>query len=1266
MSIKNIFYTFSLLLICQFGFGQQSQTYIPQVPGVNVPFAGEKCASSYLHDEMMRNDPAYRLMRNQIFQQTQQFINAQSSRAGSPNRGVVYTIPIVFHVLHEGEALGDSTNIPDAQVMSCIAALNRDFRRNGDDGGISQTGPLGIDAEIEFCLARRDPNGNYTTGITRHDMSGVQGYLDSGVYHNAGAWRGDASMKAMVQWNPAQYLNVWVVNKINGLTNIYNGGGGGVIGYATFPGGSSSRDGVVLRFSATGNDITGIKGFNLWSATNDGKVLTHEMGHYFNLYHTFQSTSSCAMSTPCATSGDEVCDTPPTTVGMGNACASKPCPMDNVENYMQYQNGACASDFTPGQVARMRAVLVPGGARHSLTTNLNCSSPHNINPTLQAIIYPKDTVCSNTIPGYILVCNGGNDTLRTLTINYDIDGTGVIPYFWSGKIGPTECDTISLPARLTTTGPHTYNVAIDSNLINGNQTDGLPADNMLSSAFYSNPGFAVLINITTDCNGQEFSWALRDTSGAVKLTGSGYSQQAQNIFETACLDSGCYELEFYDAGGDGLQPKLFCPTAGSWEITDVTTGQRINKSVNPNFGDSVTFSFCLPYNTELTPGFTGCDTVYPGYPVFFNDTSRSFPAVYSWAWDFGDGTSSSLSSPIKKYAAVGTYNVKLVVQNAALIDSITKGGCVVVIPTPPGFCDTLDNYDLPLDSMIFYELLGTWGYYPGHNGANLAGYAEPFTLTGPSNTVQRMILPVVQADAGTPNSTFVMNVYSDNAGSPGAVLASDTILISSLVAGVSNEIYFTTPPFVTGTFWAGIELEYGNGDTLVITTANNRITTPVNTTFVKTAGIWQSSNTVASINTSTGIRVIFTDLPATGTINVSRERICQNQTTTFSAGGLANFDSLTWYFPGGLPNTSKNSSQTVSYTNAGVYKAILYLEGICSNDSIIKYITVDSAGATVNYTPTSTDICEQDSIRFDGTLTGTGTIYWTFPGGIPSVSNQEDDTVFFTVPGVYNLKMKVVNGCGSDSVSQQITVRGYPVTGISPGDTTLCVGSSLTMTGSGGSSYTWSTGGSTPSISVSPTVTTQYWAVGSNLNCSGDTAYINVTSNAIPNVIANATPDTLCLGSQVYFSMTGSNAITYDWDFGDLTTSSTPNQTHTYASPGLYVATLVGKFGLCDNTSTVNVLVNSCVGVDEVELANTVAMYPNPADDYLTIEFLSDATEELKLTILNNAGQQVYVGQLNKANQTERIDVSGFAEGIYLVRFSNENQVFTKKLVIVD
>ena len=117
--------------------------------------------------------------------------------------------------------------------------------------------------------------------------------------------------------------------------------------------------GIVLRFSAVGNDPTGTLGYNLWSPTSNGRTLTHEVGHYLRLYHTFQSTTACGVSVlpGCTTNGDRCCDTPPTTVGMGNNCTSPVCPLENKENYMQYQNGACASDFTPDQVARMRAVL---------------------------------------------------------------------------------------------------------------------------------------------------------------------------------------------------------------------------------------------------------------------------------------------------------------------------------------------------------------------------------------------------------------------------------------------------------------------------------------------------------------------------------------------------------------------------------------------------------------------------------------------------------------------------------------------------------------------------------------------------------------------------------------------------------------------------------------------------------------------------------------------------------------------------------------------
>ena len=114
---------------------------------------------------------------------------------------------------------------------------------------------------------------------------------------------------------------------------------------------------------------------------------------------------------------------------------------------MQYQNGACASDFTPNQVTRMRAVLALGGARNALTTTPNCLSPFQYNPYVASILYPKDTVCSNTIPGYAIVCNGGWDTLKTFNIKYSIDAGTVLNYFWSGKLAPSECDTVSFSSN---------------------------------------------------------------------------------------------------------------------------------------------------------------------------------------------------------------------------------------------------------------------------------------------------------------------------------------------------------------------------------------------------------------------------------------------------------------------------------------------------------------------------------------------------------------------------------------------------------------------------------------------------------------------------------------------------------------------------------------------------------------------------------------------------------------------------------------------------
>lgn len=467
----------------------------------NVPFPGEQCASSYLDAELLRTNPSYVQIRQGVEQQLQNYIAQQNSSRAS---GVVYTIPVVFHIMHSGEAVGVQTNISYAQIVSCIAALNRDFRRTAADGGIANSGPLGVDAEIEFCMAKRDPSGNLTTGVTRHDMSGNQDYLDSGVYHTATAWRSDLALKSMVNWDHTKYMNVWVVNKIKNLKNIYSTGyTGGVQGYAYFPGAPSPYDGVVMVSSAVGNDPTGTLGYNLWSVTDDNRVFTHEIGHFLNLYHTFEGTTSCggASGASCGTNGDRCCDTPPTIVGSGNYCDSNYCLLDNKENYMQYQNGACASDFTPNQVTRMRAVLAPGGIRNDLVSNNNCSAPPVIDLNIDTIYVPLDTICSTTFIPSINVCNVSSiDSTTSFDIKYKVDAGAESTFNWTGNLQAGNCVTISLPAITSTSGVHTFTARIDSTTINGTENDNDASNNSKINPFTLSGSNVVVTQNITACD----------------------------------------------------------------------------------------------------------------------------------------------------------------------------------------------------------------------------------------------------------------------------------------------------------------------------------------------------------------------------------------------------------------------------------------------------------------------------------------------------------------------------------------------------------------------------------------------------------------------------------------------------------------------------------------------------------------------------------------------------------------------------------------------
>ncbi|MGH1387436.1 M43 family zinc metalloprotease [Kordia sp.] len=254
--------------------------------------------------------------------------------------GNVITIPVVVHVMYTNA----TNNISQAQIQSQIDVINEDFRRTNADA--DNTWSQAADTEIQFCMATIDPNGNATTGITRKSVTRTD-------------WGTNDDMKKSSQggvnpWNTSEYLNMWVVPQMTS-------GGRTILGYAQFPGGAASTDGVVMAYNYFG------RVGNVSAPFDGGRTTTHEIGHYLNLRHIW-GDSNCG--------NDFVSDTPTHQTSNGGcptgqvSCGS----VDMVQNYMDYTNDSCMNLFTAGQKARMRAVLDAGGVRRSLALSDKCGS----------------------------------------------------------------------------------------------------------------------------------------------------------------------------------------------------------------------------------------------------------------------------------------------------------------------------------------------------------------------------------------------------------------------------------------------------------------------------------------------------------------------------------------------------------------------------------------------------------------------------------------------------------------------------------------------------------------------------------------------------------------------------------------------------------------------------------------------------------------------------------------------------------------------------
>ncbi len=472
----------------------------------------------------------------------------EKAKASKSQNGNIVTIPVVVHVIHGGQAYGAAPNIVDEQVISQITVMNNDFRRLTGTPGFNSSA-VGADTQIQFALAKVDPNGNPTNGIDRVRM--CQSTFKRDII--------EGFVKPETIWDPTQYMNMWSVAFAAPNTNL--------LGYAQFPdgsslpglnavGGANYTDGVVANFSTFGSSDYGT-GFLLGAPYDKGRTMTHEVGHFLGLRHIWGDatcgTDYCA-DTPTAHQENYNC---PTT----NPSCDNPSIFEMVQNYMDYTNDACMNIFTNDQKARLTAVMNNSPRRASLKTSTR---------DLPIALFPNDAEikieracgtpsCSTPQALQVSLFNRGTSPLTAATISYSINGNAQ-SFNWTGNLAQDKFQLINLPVVANTAaGPVTVSIAS----VNGG-TDQRASNNIVTGSYVGAPANAetnVVFNLQLDYYGTETSWTLKNSAGTTVYSGSNYPDVVNPgsnpipalITQNWTLSPNeCYTFTINDSFGDGF------------------------------------------------------------------------------------------------------------------------------------------------------------------------------------------------------------------------------------------------------------------------------------------------------------------------------------------------------------------------------------------------------------------------------------------------------------------------------------------------------------------------------------------------------------------------------------------------------------------------------------------------------------------------------------------------------------------------------------------
>lgn len=392
----------------------------------------------------------------------------------------LYQIPVVFHIIHNGEPEGVGENLSEARILDQLDALNEDFQKmNPRASGVpSEFQAVEADIQIQFILARQDQDGLPTNGIIRK-QGGKPSY--SFPFRD---------LKEESYWNAENYLNIWVAET------------GGTIGYASFPetneitGITGSETNPIYDGVVVDDDFLGTNDMTDGSFDSFGQTLTHEVGHYLGLLHIWGG-SSCG--------NDHCVDTPPAGGHHGNSgsfpvlspctfpgpdsCTEDALP-DMFMNFMDYTDDECLFMFTEDQKFRMRTVMENSPRRLSLRTSPGLEAPIGVldlDMAYRSLENPIVVTCNDEFTPLIRFENHGINTVTELQIEYEVNSAVQHEMISGLNLATGEGYVWEFPLSSLSTGTNVISWNVD--LVNG-ETDDFSGNNSGSTN--------ITVDFTTD------------------------------------------------------------------------------------------------------------------------------------------------------------------------------------------------------------------------------------------------------------------------------------------------------------------------------------------------------------------------------------------------------------------------------------------------------------------------------------------------------------------------------------------------------------------------------------------------------------------------------------------------------------------------------------------------------------------------------------------------------------------------------------------------